>query len=227
MSILCFCGFDLYMRKAGQEKFTHFHSFIPADRTALLMAVIPTIWDFTRWRRLWHPGFRRFLVGEATTGDWKKLIMEIMMEIIEYFSTDKKEHWLSEIKESDWGAGQYLYELLKNQTLKELVGEDTKVLMLVDGENLVSFCTFAEKDDIQPTELTPWIGWIYTFPEYRGHRYAGELLRHAQRLAEEAGVKNIYISTNHTGLYEKYGYEFYDIMKDIEGEDSRVYVRRL
>ena len=30
--------------------------------------------------------------------------------------------------------------------------------MLVDGENLISFCTFADKDDIQPTELTPWIG---------------------------------------------------------------------
>ena len=149
------------------------------------------------------------------------------MEIIEFFSTDNKEYWLSKMKECDWGAGQYLEKLLREGKLKQLVGESTKVLMLVDGENLVSFCTFAEKDDIQPTDLTPWIGWVYTFPDYRGKRYAGKLLGHAEALAKEAGIKNIYISTNHIGLYEKYGYEFFQVMKDIEGEDSRVYVRNL
>ena len=149
------------------------------------------------------------------------------MEIIEFFSTDNKEYWLSKMKECDWGAGQYLEKLLREEKVKQLVGESTKVLMLVDGENLVSFCTFAEKDDIQPTDLTPWIGWVYTFPAYRGNRYAGKLLGYAEALAEEAGIKNIYISTNHIGLYEKYGYEFFQVMKDIEGEDSRVYVRRL
>ena len=150
-----------------------------------------------------------------------------MMDIIEYFSTDNKEYWLSKIKESDWGAGKFLYELLKNNKLKELVGGNTKVLMLVDGENLVSFCTLADKDDIQPTKLTPWIGWVYTFPNYRGHRYVGRLLSHAETLAKADGMSNIYISTNHEGLYEKYGYEFYEMMKDMHGEDSRVYVRHL
>ena len=150
-----------------------------------------------------------------------------MMKIIEYFSTDNKEYWLSKIKESDWGAGQFLYDLLKNQKLKPYVGENTKVLLLVDGENLISFCTFADKDDIQPTELTPWIGWVYTFPNYRGNRYIGKLLSYAEILAEEAGMKNIYISTNHNGLYEKYGYEFYEMMKDMNGEDSRVYVKHV
>ena len=48
------------------------------------------------------------------------------VNIIEYFSTDNKEYWLSKIKESDWGAGQFLYELLKNQKLREYVGENTK-----------------------------------------------------------------------------------------------------
>lgn len=149
------------------------------------------------------------------------------MDIVEYFNTDNKEYWLSKIKESDWGAGQFLYELLKNQKLKEYVGENTKVLMLVEGENLISFCTFADKDDIQPTELTPWIGWVYTFPDYRGHRYVGKLLLYAEELAKKDGIHNIYVSTNHNGLYEKYGYEFYKMMKDMHGEDSRVYVRHL
>ena len=36
-------------------------------------------------------------------------------------------------------------------------------------------------------------------------------------------AKDIYISTGETGLYEKYGYQFWKIMKDVHGEDSRVY----
>lgn len=149
------------------------------------------------------------------------------MEVIEFYHADSKAYWLEKIKESDWGAGQYLYKLLSEQKLKQLVGENTKVLMLIDGEKLVSFCTLADKDDIQPTELTPWIGWVYTFPDYRGHHYAGKLLKHAEVLAAQAGMRNIYISTNHDGLYEKYGYEFFQMMKDVNGEDSRVYVKYL
>lgn len=32
-----------------------------------------------------------------------------------------------------------------------------------------------------------------------------------------------YFTLNENGLYEKYGYTFYKMMKDINGEDSRVY----
>ena len=99
--------------------------------------------------------------------------------------------------------------------------------MLVEGEALIAFCTLAPKDDIQPTDLTPWIGFVYTFPNHRGHRYAGMLLDYAESIATVMEKEYIYISTGHTGLYEKYGYEFYKMEKDIEGEDSRVYRKNL
>ena len=149
------------------------------------------------------------------------------MRIIEYFTTEEKEHWLQEIKKSDWRAGQFLYDLLKENRLQEAVGQNALVPMLVDGDRLVAFCTFAPLDDIQPTEMTPWIGFVYTFPEYRGHRYAGMLLDYAESIATIMGKEYIYISTGHTGLYEKYGYTFYKMEKDIGGEDSRVYRKEL
>lgn len=55
------------------------------------------------------------------------------MEIIEYFCTDNKEYWLSKIKESDWGAGQFLYELLKNEKLKQYVGDNTEVIIMPEN----------------------------------------------------------------------------------------------
>ncbi len=149
------------------------------------------------------------------------------MKIIEYYNSDNKEHWLSEIKKSEWSAGQFLHKLLKEETFKETVGESSDVLILTKGEELISFCTLAEMDDIQPTDLTPWIGFVYTFPQYRGHRYSGRLLSYAEEKAKEQGAECVHISTNHNGLYEKFGYEFYDVMKDIDGEDSRVYIKTL
>lgn len=48
--------------------------------------------------------------------------------------------------------------MLKESKFFEMVGEKSRVMLLVDEDDLISFCTYAEKDDIQPTELTPWIG---------------------------------------------------------------------
>ena len=107
------------------------------------------------------------------------------MKIVEFFTSNNKEHWLSEIEKCDWGAGQYLHQLLKEKNLKNMVGEAAIVPMLVDGDELVAFCTFASLDDIQPTDLSPWIGFVYTFPKYRGHHYAGQLLDYAESIATD------------------------------------------
>lgn len=92
----------------------------------------------------------------------------IRLKIIEYFTTEKKEYWLNEIKKCDWGAGQYLYQLLCENNLKKMVGETALVPMLVEEDRLIAFCTFAPLDDIQPTNLSPWIGFLYTFPGIAG-----------------------------------------------------------
>ena len=95
---------------------------------------------------------------------------------------------LSEINKSDWRAGKYLYELLRDQKLKELCGESTRVLLLIDGDKLISFCTYAEQDDVREPSLTPWVGFVYTFPKYRGKRRVGKLLEYAYRLAKKTDI---------------------------------------
>ena len=149
------------------------------------------------------------------------------MRVINYFDSDRQSHWLSEIKRGDWGAAGFLHELLSKGTFFDAAGKNSKVLLLTDGDELISFCTYAEKDDIQPTELTPWMGFVYTFPEHRGHHYVGLLMEEVERLAIKEGVSEVYISTNHIGLYEKYGCEFKAEMHDMSGELSRVYVKKV
>ena len=149
------------------------------------------------------------------------------MEITEYFGCGRKERLLLELGKCEWEAGKLLYDLLKSGTAETFLGENPRIFMLTEGDRLVSFCTLARKDDIPDCELSPWIGFVYTFPEYRGHRFVGRLIAHAENTAREEGFGRVFISTGHTGLYEKYGYAFHEIRKDINGCDSRIYEKVL
>lgn len=148
------------------------------------------------------------------------------MQVISYYDSDRQAHWLEEIRRSGWGPAAFLAEMIGDGTFFDAVGEKSRILLLTEGDELISFCTYAEKDDIQPTELTPWMGFVFTFPEHRGRRCAGKLFEKIERLAHEEGVSEVYISTDHTGLYEKYGCEFISLMKDMDGVPSRVYVKK-
>lgn len=149
------------------------------------------------------------------------------MKITEFFCSDRKEYWLKKIRSCGWAAGEFLYELVTGGNLKSSLGKNTRIFLLTDCDELVSFCTLSDVDDIQPTELTPWIGFVFTAPEYRGNRRVGKLIRHAEDIAASQGFKNTYISTDHTGLYEKYGYHLLCTAKDVHGEDSRIYTKEL
>ena len=145
------------------------------------------------------------------------------MVIIDYHKTADPGFWLDRLSRCEWTAGQYLCQQLKEGTFHQHYGEKTRLLMLTDGTNLVSFCTYAVRDEIQDTDLTPWMGFVYTAPEYRGRRLMGRLIAEVKALAREDGYEKIWISTWETGLYEKYGAEFDRILKNETGHDCRVY----
>lgn len=149
------------------------------------------------------------------------------MKITEFFGSTEKEHWLSQIQKSGWAAGNLLYDLLSKGKAKELLGESTKVLLLTERDRLASFCTLSETDDIRPTELTPWIGFVFTFPEYRKQGCAHRLISFAENEARNAGYDRVYISTDHTGLYERYGYELYGFGTTVTGEEARIYTKKI
>lgn len=158
---------------------------------------------------------------EWQAGDSKEV--QARMEVLSYFTAAEPEVWARRIGESDWRAGRYLSALLEEGRFREEYGDTSDILLLAEGDRLAAFCTLAERDEIPDTELAPWIGFVYTFPEYRGRRLMGTLIGKARELAREAGKDTLYISTEETGLYEKYGAEFMAGMKTRSGEDTRVY----
>ena len=99
--------------------------------------------------------------------------------------------------------------------------------MLTQGDNLISFCSFTERDEIPETELTPWIGFAYTFPAFRGKRRIGKLIEHIYGLAKAQDFKQLYISTDQKGLYENFGFSFLQTAKDSHGDQTLVYKKEI
>ena len=145
------------------------------------------------------------------------------MVIIDYEKTENPGYWLDLLNRCDWSAGRFLHRILEENRFHELYGEKARVLMLTDGADLVSFCTYAEKDDIPDTALTPWLGFVYTAPEYRGRRMMGRLIAEVKALARDDGYDTLWISTHDSGIYETYGAAFDRVLKDNGGQDSRIY----
>ena len=150
------------------------------------------------------------------------------MKIVEYFTDNRKEHWKTRIAKADWGAADFLLKRLNdNNMLSECIGEDAKLFLLTDEDRLAAFCTLSRKDCIIDESRFPWIGFVYTFPEYRGNRCSEKLISYAEKQAAENGNSKVYICTDHIGLYEKFGYTYWESRIDCWGELSRIYYKDL
>ena len=147
------------------------------------------------------------------------------MTIIDYFEQprERQNHWQTEIEKGDWVAAKFLYEQLQKGNVKARYGETTRLLLLTEADELLAFCTLAEHDEIE-TDLTPWIGFVYTFPRHRGSRHSQKLINHALELASNDGHRQVYISSNEVGLYEKYGFRPLQKMNDVWGGETQVFV---
>ncbi len=151
------------------------------------------------------------------------------MEILDYFLCQEKEKYLPQIERYEWRAAKYLAALLKENRLHDALGGWGSLYLLVEGDVLISFVTLSERDCIAASELnvTPWLGFFHTAPEYRGNRYGKRLLDHACVIAKEKGYDEIYVATDHVGLYEKYGFRYLKNSIDVRGADSRIYRKKL
>ena len=99
--------------------------------------------------------------------------------------------------------------------------------LCLDGEKLIGGLGVIENDFHDRKDLSPNICAVYTDPAYRGRRIAGNLLDLAVKDLKAKGISPVYLVTDHTGFYERYGWEFY-CMAQGDGEDhkTRLYIHR-
>ena len=149
------------------------------------------------------------------------------MTIVDYFESDNQPELKAKIGECEWRAAKFLVELLDKGTFNDMLGGWGHIFLLMDGERLVSFLTLSGQDAIRDEALTPWVGFVFTSPEYRGQRHAGRLITHAEHVAAEKGYRKLYICTDHVGLYEKYGFIYLENRIDYWGDNTQMFCKGL
>lgn len=99
--------------------------------------------------------------------------------------------------------------------------------LCLDGEKIVGGLGVIENDFHDRKDLTPNVCAVYTDEAYRCRGIAGELLNKVVLELKENGITPVYLVTDHTGFYERYGWEFLCMVQgDGEPDMTRMYIHK-
>lgn len=99
--------------------------------------------------------------------------------------------------------------------------------LCLDGEKIVGGMGVIENDFHDRKDLTPNVCAVYTEEDYRKQGIAGKLLNLTVEDLRSKGISPAYLVTDHTGFYERYGWEFLCLVQgDGEPDMTRMYIHR-
>lgn len=99
--------------------------------------------------------------------------------------------------------------------------------LCLDGDKIVAGLGVIENDFHDRKDLTPNICAVYTEEEYRCKKIAGNLLNMVVEDCKQKGISPVYLVTDHTSFYERYGWEFLCMVQgDGEPDMTRMYIHR-
>ena len=139
----------------------------------------------------------------------------------------------SELKEaaanwfhSKWGVPKeaYLESMEACITGEEAVPQ--WYVVMKDTEIIVGLGVI-ENDFHDRKDLTPNVCAVYVEDAYRGRGIAGEMLSFVCEDMKRRGIDTLYLVTDHTSFYERYGWEYLCMVQgDDEPEMTRMYIHK-
>lgn len=125
----------------------------------------------------------------------------------------------------------FSWEEVKAHTLQSLTRWDfsdweAMFVALLDGK-VVGMVSLLKTDYYPLPEITPWVSSIFVTESCRGHRISSMLIDVANNYAKSLGFTRTYIPSEHTGLYEKYGYRYLRDIVNYGGGTDRLYAKDL
>ena len=99
--------------------------------------------------------------------------------------------------------------------------------LCLNGEKIVGGMGVIENDFHDRKDLSPNVCAVYTEESYRKKGIAGALLNMVVDDLKGKGISPVYLVTDHTGFYERYGWEFFCMAQgDGEPDMTRLYIHR-
>ena len=126
---------------------------------------------------------------------------------------------------SKWGVPKEAYL----ECMEDYLNRKTPLgwFLCLDGANIVGGLGVIENDFHDRKDLTPNVCAVYTEESHRCRGIAGHLLNMAVEDLRSQGISPAYLVTDHTGFYERYGWEFLCMVQgDGEPDMTRMYIHR-
>lgn len=98
---------------------------------------------------------------------------------------------------------------------------------MMDHGKIIGGLGVIENDFHDRKDLTPNVCAVYVEKEYRCRGIAGKLLEFVCRDMKKLGIDTLYLITDHTSFYERYGWQFLCMVQgDGEPDMTRMYIHR-
>ncbi len=131
---------------------------------------------------------------------------------------DKAAEWFS----GKWGVPKEAYL----ECMEKYLNKETEYgwYLCLDGSEIIGGMGVIDNDFHERKDLSPNVCAVYTEEKYRCKGIAGQLLRITVNDLKSKGITPVYLVTDHTGFYEKYGWEFLCMVQGSDPEPTRMYV---
>ena len=134
---------------------------------------------------------------------------ELLEPAVDYFS-------------SRWGVDRNIYQdCIANSLTTE--SPLPRWYLMMNGNRIIGSYGLVVNDFISRQDIWSWICAVYIEEDERGKELGSRLLEHSRKEAAKLGFPTIYLSTDHVGFYEKYGWQYIGQGYSIGGKDTRIY----
>ena len=116
------------------------------------------------------------------------------------------------------------------ESMEECLKSQTAIpqwYVVLDGQRIIAGIGVIENDFHNRKDLTPNVCAVYVEDDYRNQGIAGKMLQFVCDEFEAKGIDTLYLITDHTSFYERYGWAFLCMVQgDGESTMSRMYVHK-
>ena len=124
-----------------------------------------------------------------------------------------------------WEIAQEEYEKSIEESQK-MQGTIPRWYLMAENREIIAGVGVIANDFHKRKDLTPNLCALYVEEKYRGRGIAGKLLRHVCGEMARLGTDTLYLVTDHTSFYERYGWEFFGMVEEEDGHLIRMYLHK-